>query len=63
MNISFLGSYGDWTSDDANAENFCPETPFMFAFVWLIITWTLPPLLCCCMVVGICGKRTNYISL
>ena len=54
MNISFLGSYGDWTSDDANAENFCPQTPFMFAFVWLILVWTLPLLLCCCMVFANC---------
>ena len=44
--ISFLGSYAEWTSDNAYAigqGNFCPETPFMFAFVWIIIVWSLIP--------------------
>ena len=57
LTISFLGSYADWTSDVANAghANFCPETPFMFSFVWLIIVWSLIPLACCLAACGLAG--------
>ena len=57
LTISFLGSYADWTSDVANAGqgNFCPETPFMFSFVWLIIVWSLIPLACCLAACGLAG--------
>ena len=47
---SFLGSYADWTYADSDAENenYCPYTPFMWSFVWLILCWSLVPLACCC---------------
>lgn len=41
--ILIFGPYNDWLKegDDPNKENFCHKTPYMFAFVMLIINWVL----------------------
>ena len=35
------GAYSNWEYNDKSPENFCEYTPFMFAFVILILFWVL----------------------
>merc|ERR1712012_1012681 len=46
--VNIFGSYSKWTSTAVDDENYCPYTPFMWSFVWLILKWVLLPLFCCC---------------
>jgi hypothetical protein len=39
--VVVFGAYKTWEYDDKSSENFCEYTPFMFAFVILIIKWVL----------------------
>ena len=56
----FPGQYGQWVykrPEIDNAEldpNFCEYTPFMFAFVVLILQWILLPFLLCCSIMLCC---------
>ena len=39
---------------DAHIDTYCPYTPFMFAFVILILQWVLYPAIFCCECMLIC---------
>jgi len=53
--VVVFGPYSEWVygEDDKSKENFCEYTPFMFAFVVLILQWVLIPLGICA---GLSGK-------
>ena len=36
-----MPKYSTWEYDDKSSEQFCEYTPFMFAFVHLIIQWVV----------------------
>ena len=52
--IVVFGAYSSWSYDkkDMGKKNdeheYCPYTPFMMAFVLLILEWVLKPFLLCC---------------
>ena len=52
--IVVFGAYSSWTYAAENKDNkddellYCPYTPFMLAFVLLIVEWVLKPFLLCC---------------
>ena len=52
--IVVFGAYSSWTYTAENQDNkddellYCPYTPFMLAFVLLIVEWVLKPFLLCC---------------
>lgn len=58
--IVVFGSYSSWTYDvGSNDEKYyCAYTPYLFAFVLLIIKWVLLPfilaLCCCCACLAVC---------
>ena len=63
--IVVFGAYSTWTytkdnegSGNGNTsgddDDYCPYTPFMFAFVLLILEWILRPLIFCCECVCLC---------
>jgi len=62
--VVVFGNYSEWTDDETkrddgdDATEYCHYTPFMFAFVLLIIRWVLialvPFCLCCCAPCLIC---------
>ena len=39
--VVVFGAYKTWEYEDISSENFCEYTPFMFAFVILIIQWVV----------------------
>lgn len=39
----FLDAYSNWEYEDMQRRDYCPYTPFMFAFVTLIILWIWCP--------------------
>ena len=39
--VVVFGAYKTWEYEDNSSENFCEYTPYMFAFVILIIKWVL----------------------
>jgi hypothetical protein len=39
--VVVFGAYQTWEYEDNSSENYCEYTPFMFAFVILIIKWVL----------------------
>ena len=54
LEIFFLGPYSKWTYEDSDrsSDNYCEYTPFMFAFVMLILQWLMIPILvglACCL--------------
>ena len=51
IEIVLLGSYSTWNYEDNKDANYCEYTPFMFAFVLLIMQWILIPV----MVLLACG--------
>ena len=62
--ILCLGGYSGWVYEKGNesADGYCAYSPFMFAFVLLIIEWILMPLfICgiCCMICGMCVGRND----
>lgn len=44
----FLGAYSTWEYVDKESHNYCAYTPYMFAFVLLIIQWCILPFIFCC---------------
>ena len=62
--VVVFGPYAEWTDDVAKRNipddgmEYCHYTPFMFAFVLLIIRWVLialvPVCICCCAPCLIC---------
>ena len=53
-----FGAYDGWTDKDSSMETYCAYPPYMCAFVLLILSWTLVPViicaLCWCMCAGVC---------
>jgi len=52
--VVVFGPYSEWSYEktDSTKDNYCEYTPFMFAFVMLILQWILIPvfvLLACCL--------------
>merc|ERR1711971_1479632 len=45
--VVVFGPYSTWTSEDKNSDGYCAQTPFMFAFVILILNWIIFPILVC----------------
>ena len=47
LKIVFLGQYSEWSYKETDKENdnYCEYTPFMFAFVTLILWWVWYPVL------------------
>ena len=43
--VVVFGAYSTWEYDDKSSENFCEYTPYMFAFVILIIKWVAPEII------------------
>ena len=39
--IVTFGSYSSWTYEWKSSSNYCEHTPYMFAFVVLIVSWIL----------------------
>ena len=66
-NNHITGAYSEWTDTDEESENYCANTPFMMAFVLLILVWILMPLIfcltccCCCLccAMGAAKARTQ----
>ena len=64
--IVVFGAYSSWSYDEKDINNndddlsYCPYTPFMLAFVILILEWVLKPCLACCecfiSIIGCCFK-------
>ena len=50
------GAYSNWEYNDKSSENFCEYTPFMFAFVILILEWVLGGINLC---LGVVTDREN----
>lgn len=49
--IVVFGEYRTWDYTDQSSDKFCNYTPFMLAFVTLILSWVLQPfIVCCCCV-------------
>merc|ERR1712243_268872 len=48
--VVVFGRYGVWThrADDIGNDNYCAYTPFMAAFIILIMNWIMLPFLCMC---------------
>ena len=55
-----FGNYGIWTHETGfDGMYYCAYTPFMFAYVYLVIWWVVFALSCCviaCCVCGCCSK-------
>jgi len=50
--VVVFSSWPNWTSTDMMSKDYCKDTPMMFAFVLLLVSWILLPLLvclCCCI--------------
>ena len=43
--VVVFGAYSTWEYEDKSSENFCEYTPYMFAFVILIIKWVAPEII------------------
>merc|ERR1711963_118345 len=57
--IVVCGKWSTWTYDPSDMEpNYCPYTPMMIAFIFIIIEWVYLPIvilvtvICCYLVVG-----------
>jgi len=46
--VVVFGQYSTWNSDDIFSDDYCAQTPFMFAFVTLILDWILVSINFCC---------------
>ena len=55
--IQFKGNYGDWEYDETmkGDDNYCGYTPFLFAFVMLILHWLVLPFIICCACMMCCA--------
>merc|ERR1719418_100901 len=58
--VVVFGPYSEWVYEEADKsnDNYCEYTPFMFAFVTLILEWVFIPvmvlLVCCLSCAGFC---------
>ena len=50
-----LGAYQYVTHTEKESEFYCAPTPFKFAFVFLVLAWTIFPFLLCCGLCICCG--------
>merc|ERR1712113_963326 len=53
--VVVFGNYPEWGDDDTDQADKCPAKSYMFAFVFLVCSWLLMPLMfalncckCCC---------------
>ena len=55
--ILFSGQYSQWTyaDNEKSSDYYCEYTPFMFAFVILILDWVLIPLSAILACTCLCG--------
>jgi len=58
--IVVFGNYSTWTyeaPEEGTPTNmdYCDYTPFMFAFVLLILDWIILPFFVCCICAALCG--------
>ena len=64
--IVVFGAYSSWTDDEKDKDNkdfsYCPYTPFMLAFVILILEWVLKPFLACCEICLACLSCCTFMS-
>ncbi len=49
------GAYSTWDYRDPESEFYCDYTPYMFAFVVLILDWVLFPFMICCIFLVFCA--------
>jgi len=54
--VVVFGQYGQWVYEesDKSSEHYCAYTPFMFAFVMLILQWIFLPFILCCSIMLCC---------
>jgi len=52
--VVVLGQYSQWEYEEKSSENYCAYTPFMFAFVILILNWICFPFILCCCCCSLC---------
>jgi hypothetical protein len=61
-----FGAYSSWSYEEKDQDNkdlsYCPYTPFMFAFVILILEWVLKPFLACCECCLACSSCCTFMS-
>ena len=63
--IQFEGNYGEWVYDESKNgdDEYCGYTPFLFAFVMLILYWiAFPIILCCCCMVA-CAGCAGFLAM
>ena len=62
----YIGHWSTWTDDQQGLETYCHKTPYMFAFVLLIISWVTIPFIfvaCCCGVcIALCASKWRTIK-
>ena len=51
------GAYATWEGDDTASDRYCPQLPFLWAFISLICFWIFMPLCCCCHCCAACCKN------
>jgi len=60
--VVVFGNYAEWTYNEADLEmdGYCDYTPMIFAFVLLVVKWTLIPvtILCNCLCACCCATST-----
>jgi len=59
--VVIFGNYATWVyvqeeGTTVHNPNFCEYSPFMFAFVLLVLCWVLWPLIFCCICCAVCMK-------
>lgn len=55
--VQVFGAYPTWEGDDINSDHYCPQAPFLMAFISLIFFWIFMPLCCCCHCCAACCKN------
>ena len=48
FSFSISGAYSTWEYEDKESHYYCAYTPYMLAFVLLIIQWCILPFIFCC---------------
>ena len=54
ISILFSGQYSQWDYVEKTSDHYCAYTPFMFAFVILILQWIFLPFILCCSIMLCC---------
>jgi len=52
--IVVFGQYSQWDYVEKTSDHYCAYTPFMFAFVILILQWIFLPFILCCSIMLCC---------